>query len=85
MRKPISRIEVEYKIKFLNRFMDEKFIFLFEESKITSNDFALFKDYGCEGSNCIFVGNLSDCNKYLNKYLKKHDLREMWEDYKNNI
>lgn len=84
MKRPISKVEVEFKVEFLNRFMDEKFVFIFENSKI-SDDYVIFKHYGCEGSDCAIVGNLSTCNKYLNKYLKKHDLREMWEDYKNNI
>ena len=78
MRKPISRIEVEYKIKFLNRFMDEKFIFLFEESKMTSNDFALFKDYGCEGSDCVYTGTVSECNNYLNAMIRRNDLKDEW-------
>lgn len=85
MAKSVSLVEVQYKVKFLNKFMDENFIFDFQEARSSEDLFVIFKDRGCNGSDCVKVGGLKDCNTYLNTYIRKHDLKDVWEDYKNNI
>ena len=85
MAKAVSLMEVKYKVKFLNMFMDEKWGFDLTEARASINDYALFKNYGLEGSDCVYVGDLKGCNNYLNRYVRKYDLKREWEDYRNNI
>jgi hypothetical protein len=85
MAKTVSIEEVKQKVKFLNQFMYENFIFDFQEAGSSEDLFVIFKDWGCKGSDCVKVGGLKDCNTYLNTYIRKHDLKEVWKDYKNNI
>lgn len=85
MAKTVSLEEVIQKVKFLNRFMYEDFIFDFQDSGRSDDLYVIFKDWACEGSECVKVGCLKDCNTYFNTYIRKHDLKTDWEDYKNNI
>lgn len=85
MAKSVSLMEVKYKVNFLNIFMNEAFKFDFYESRFSDRDYSLFKRDESGTSVCVLVGELKDCNNYLNKFIRKHRLKRGWNDYKNNI
>ena len=76
----INREEINAKKNFINRHTD--YMLITEES---FDKIYLYKDYGFEGKNCIFVGNLSEYNNYLNRLLRKHFLVEEWKEEKKRL
>ena len=71
MAKRITIDEVKNKMNFLNRFVDD-FAFKLQ--------IELFKDYGLEGSDCVYAGHMSGCNDYLNRVIRKLDLRDYYNE-----
>ena len=77
MAKRITIDEVKNKMNFLNRFVDD---FAFKLQIENNNYFILFKDYGLGGSDCVYAGHMSGCNDYLNRVIRKLDLRDYYNE-----
>ena len=77
MAKRITIDEVKNKMNFLNRFVDD---FAFKLQIENNNYFILFKDYGLEVSDCVYAGHMSGCNDYLNRVIRKLDLRDYYNE-----
>lgn len=77
MAKRITIDEVKNKMNFLNRFVDD---FAFKLQIENNNYFILFKDYGLDGSDCVYAGHMSGCNDYLNRVIRKLDLRDYYNE-----
>lgn len=77
MSKRITIDVVKNKVNFLNRFIDD---FRYRLQVENNNYFILFQDYGCEGSDCVYAGHMQGCNNYLNRIIRKFDLRDYYNE-----
>ena len=75
MRKIVEEDLVK-KAEFLSRNLDYKIVV-----KNGNPYLHIWFDFGCEGSDCVFTGTISECNNYLNRLLRKHCLSEDWKEY----
>jgi hypothetical protein len=61
------------KADFLSNYLEYKIVIRNDEKY-----FYIWFDYGCEGSDCIYTGTVSECNNYLNAMIRRNDLKDEW-------
>ena len=61
------------KADFLSNYLEYKIVIRNDEKY-----FYIWFDYGCEGSDCIYTGTVSECNNYLNAMIRKNHLKDEW-------
>ena len=59
------------KADFLSNYLEYKIVIRNDEKY-----FYIWFDYGCEGSDCIYTGTVSECNNYLNAMIRRNDLKD---------
>lgn len=61
------------KADFLSNYLEYKIVIRNDEKY-----FYIWFDYGCEGSDCVYTGTVSECNNYLNAMIRRNDLKDEW-------
>lgn len=72
MRK-ITGQDLLKKADFLSNYLEYKIVIRNDEKY-----FYIWFDYGCEGSDCVYTGTVSECNNYLNAMIRRNDLKDEW-------